>query len=55
MLGPTLYGLAVGGGMNLDITLIECLLFASFIVAVDPVAVSNHGDLFTHMIEIALP
>ena len=41
MMGPTLYGLAVGGGMDIDITMSECLLFASFIIAVDPVAVSG--------------
>ena len=39
-LGPTLYGLSQTGAMgDLDITLVQCLLFASFIVAVDPVAV----------------
>jgi len=39
--GPLLYGLALGGafGGDFTITLIECFVFASLIVAVDPVAV----------------
>lgn len=42
-LGPVLYGLALAGmmGSTFTISLIECLVFASLIVAVDPVAVSR--------------
>jgi NhaP-type Na+/H+ or K+/H+ antiporter len=40
ILGPVLYGLAACGAMGeIDIDLVNCLLFASLIVAVDPVAV----------------
>lgn len=39
--GPTLYGLAIIGAMGeISIGFIECLVFSSLIVAVDPVAVS---------------
>ena len=38
-----MYGLAQAGAMGtININLVQCFLFASFIVAVDPVAVSNH-------------
>jgi len=42
-LGPLLYGLAVAGmmGSGFTVTLAECFVFASLIVAVDPVAVSQ--------------
>jgi len=41
MSGFALYGLSVGGlmGSSSCLTVLECLLFSSFIVAVDPVAV----------------
>ncbi|ELU07584.1 hypothetical protein CAPTEDRAFT_224019 [Capitella teleta] len=40
LVGATLYGLALSGAMGvINITVVQCFLFASFIVAVDPVAV----------------
>ncbi|XP_071165324.1 sodium/hydrogen exchanger 1-like isoform X1 [Mytilus edulis] len=40
LIGPTLYGLASSGAMgDTNIEMIECLVFSSIIVAVDPVAV----------------
>ena len=40
--GPALYGLAAAGAMgHTNVGFVPCLLFASFIVAVDPVAVSS--------------
>ena len=39
--GPTLYGLAHVGAMGpIKIGMVQCFVFASLIVAVDPVAVS---------------
>jgi len=48
MAGPVLYGLALAGmmGSGFAITLAECFVFSSFIVAVDPVAVSLIFFLF---------
>jgi len=39
--GPVMYGLAVAGmmGSGFFITLAECFVFSSLIIAVDPVAV----------------
>ncbi|ELT90348.1 hypothetical protein CAPTEDRAFT_132934 [Capitella teleta] len=40
IIGPTLYGLAKIGAMGtIHITMVQCLVFSSLIVAVDPVAV----------------
>ncbi|XP_052104403.1 Na(+)/H(+) exchanger beta-like isoform X2 [Mytilus californianus] len=40
LIGPTLYGLVNSGAMgDISIEMIECLVFSSIIVAVDPVAV----------------
>ncbi|XP_074658542.1 Na(+)/H(+) exchanger beta-like isoform X3 [Tubulanus polymorphus] len=40
LIGPMLYGLSLIGAMgDIDISLVSCLLFSAFIVAVDPVAV----------------
>ena len=42
-LGPALYGLSAIGAMgSLSLGFVQALVFASFIVAVDPVAVSYH-------------
>ena len=41
-LGPALYGLSAIGAMgSRSLGFVQALVFASFIVAVDPVAVSN--------------
>lgn len=39
LVGFTLWGLSVGGALGVEVSLAYCLLFASFIIAVDPVAV----------------
>ena len=45
-LGPALYGLSAIGAMgSQSLGFVQALVFASFIVAVDPVAVSYHNTI----------
>ena len=54
VIGPVMYGLAVAGmmGSTFGITLAECFVFSSLIVAVDPVAVRRFSFFFLEVLII---
>ena len=51
-LGPALYGLSIVGAMgSVNLGFVQALVFASFIVAVDPVAVRYHITIALSFLE----